>query len=259
MTQLINVTNPYSALTKYSVVYVEDGTLNLLTLDSNANGPKSIIMQDYDVSGTTIQLAITGEIPYDTREYPVGTILYCSSASTITSAMTIDSLYNYQIGIVTKSNIIGRILLNNNLLPFTPIRTGNLYMNDNTSATTISNTSSYFKAVGVTTGNTLNQNFTHSNNRLTYNCEITHIFNVSSTCSLASGNNQSIRTIFYKNGSPINDSMVKVTTSGSGAVENLKNQAIIELSENDYIEFYVRNATATNNITVQDLNLIIKQ
>ena len=40
------------------------------------------------------------------------------------------------------------------------------------------------------------------------------------------------------------------TTSGTGRAENIVVQTLVKLSTNDYIEIFVENATATNNVTV---------
>jgi len=72
-----------------------------------------------------------------------------------------------------------------------------------------------------------------------------------------SGNNVQVGLHFAKNGTKINSSEVFCTTNGSGKRENTFNQTVVNLVENDYIEFYIENETNTSNIIVSELNIII--
>jgi len=48
------------------------------------------------------------------------------------------------------------------------------------------------------------------------------------------------------------------TTSSAGRAESISCQTILEMEENDYIEIWVENNTATQDITVEYMNVIIK-
>lgn len=131
------------------------------------------------------------------------------------------------------------------------------YMNGNATTTTISATNTPVKVSGTTTSASITQKFTNTNNRGTYNGSFTRYFKVTATLSLESGTNNQIGCYIAKNGSVLGDSEVYGTTSGTGRAENIVVQTLVELSENDYIEIFVENASAVSNVLVTDLNTII--
>ena len=135
---------------------------------------------------------------------------------------------------------------------------GNLYMLNNTTTTVISGSGVPTKVLGTTTANVINQKFSHSNNRLTYTGGLIRDFQVSVTTSLTSGNNNVIGVYVAKNGTIITESEMYGTTSSSGRAESISCQTILEMQENDYIEIWVENNTASQNITVEYMNVIIK-
>lgn len=132
------------------------------------------------------------------------------------------------------------------------------YMYGNANATTISATSTPYKIAGTTTNGSITQKFTHSNNKALFSGAITRTFKVSVTATMTSGNNQLLGLYIGKNGTVLPDSENKQTTTGSGRSENMKCQSVVSLAQNDYIEIFVENYTATTNITVTDLNVIIE-
>lgn len=135
---------------------------------------------------------------------------------------------------------------------------GNLYMLNNATATVISGSGVPTKVLGTTTANAINQKFSHSDNRLTYTGGLIRDFQVSVTTSLTSGNNNVIGVYVAKNGTIITESEMYGTTSSAGRAESISCQTILEMEENDYIEIWVENNTATQNITVEYMNVIIK-
>lgn len=135
---------------------------------------------------------------------------------------------------------------------------GNYYMVDNTVTTTISATDTPVKISGTTTANSINQKFTHTDNKLTYVGALIRDFQISANASFTSGNNQVIGLYVAKNGTVISSSEMYATTSGSGRAESINCQTIVSLDENDYIEMWIENSTSTPNITVEYLNVIVK-
>jgi hypothetical protein len=135
---------------------------------------------------------------------------------------------------------------------------GNLYMLNNATATVISGSGVPTKVLGTTTPNAINQKFSHSDNRLTYTGGLIRDFQVSVTTSLTSGNNNVIGVYVAKNGTILTESEMYGTTSSAGRAESISCQTILEMEENDYIEIWVENNTATQNITVEYMNVIIK-
>jgi len=134
----------------------------------------------------------------------------------------------------------------------------NYYMNGNATATTIVAQNAEVKVAGTTTSNTLTQKFTNTDNRATYVGAISRFFKAAVTVSVESGNSQQIGVYLGKNGTIIPSTEVYGTTSGNGRAENIVVQGLFELQSNDYIEVFVENSTAINDITVTDLNLIIE-
>lgn len=135
---------------------------------------------------------------------------------------------------------------------------GNLYMLNNATATTITAINTPVKVAGTTTPNTINQKFSHSNNRLTYTGGLIRDFQVSITATLTSGNNRVIGLYVAKNGVVISESVMFATTSGTGRAESVACQTILEMQENDYIEMWVENTSSVQDVTVEYMNVITK-
>ena len=130
-------------------------------------------------------------------------------------------------------------------------------MQDNATATTITvNTPT--KIAGTTTAASINQKFTHSDNRVTYTGAIVRDFQVTAVASCTSGNTHQVGFYVVKNGIIITESETYITTSGSGRAENVIVQTVVQLQQNDYIEIWTENETSSTNITVQFLNVIVK-
>lgn len=135
---------------------------------------------------------------------------------------------------------------------------GNYFMSLNATPTVISVIDEAVKIAGTTTANTINQKFSHADNRLTYTGGLIRDFQVSATASLTSGNNNVIGLYVAKNGVVIASSEMYATTSSGGRAESIACQTIVEMQEGDYIEMWVENSTALTNVTVEYLNVIIK-
>lgn len=130
-------------------------------------------------------------------------------------------------------------------------------MNNNATATTISATNTPVKGAGTTVNSAFTQKFNHSNNRLTYTGSLTQTFKVSANMSIASTANNVIGLYIAKNGTPINESETYVTANSGGRFENGYIHTVLSLSTNDYIEIWVENNTAINNITLESLSVIV--
>lgn len=136
-------------------------------------------------------------------------------------------------------------------------------MQSNATATTISNTTDYFKILGTTTANSINQKFTHTNNRATYSGALKKPFKISVSLTASAGNNHDISFVIRK--VKFSDSSISlgipatVTTDGTGKRDNITVFWLVELEENDYIEVWCRNASATTSITVSNLDVIITE
>lgn len=132
------------------------------------------------------------------------------------------------------------------------------YMQGNATATTIAATGTPVKVAGITTEYAISQRFTHSSNRATHDGAITRDFKITAICSLTSGNGHQVGVYVAKNGTTIDESETYLTTNASGRLENGAIHTIASLQQTDYIEIFVENNTATNDITVEDLNVIVE-
>lgn len=116
------------------------------------------------------------------------------------------------------------------------------------------------KIEGTTTASSVNQKFSHTNNRLTYAGGITKEFvitaSVSANSVVTAAANITVR--IAKNGTTIADSESQATTSQAGRNENFFCQTIATLAPNDFIEMFIANNTTANNLLATELNLIVR-
>lgn len=135
------------------------------------------------------------------------------------------------------------------------------YMENNAIVSDIVTAGAYIKIAGTTISG-MDSRFTNTNNRATYTGSKTRTFEISAIATITSasdGDNVAIR--IHKNGTAIPGSRsVGVTrvVLGTNKADNIKTQTIVELATNDFIEIFVANLTDTSDVTVADLNVIIK-
>lgn len=99
----------------------------------------------------------------------------------------------------------------------------------------------------------------HTNNRITYTGTTSRIFQVEGIISVSAGNNNQIHAAFFRNNSlyPCSE---QVALMGSGGNSNsLPFHCIIQLNNGDYLEVFVKNQNSTTNITLSNVNVIIKE
>lgn len=133
------------------------------------------------------------------------------------------------------------------------------YMTANATTTTIGSSGTFVKVAGTTTEvSAVTQKFDNAtSNRAEYTGAFPGSFLVTVFASMTSGNNQDLRMRVAVNGTTLAESTSRFQTSGSGAASNIGAQAMVSLTSNDYVEIFVANDTAANNITVTDLNVTI--
>lgn len=138
--------------------------------------------------------------------------------------------------------------------------TGVMTMQGNATATVVSATDVEYKAAGVTTLDTsVSQKFSMPvDNRLQYDGAINRQFRCTAMLTVTSGNNVQVGVYFGKNGTPIVNSEMYATTDGNGRFENMAVQTVVELTQGDYMEVFVENATNTTDITLADLSAIVE-
>lgn len=165
----------------------------------------------------------------------------------------------YLDGISVLSNLT--LFINCKGIPNTSVN-GQLYMQNNATATTISNTTNFFKIAGTTIPSADNAKYLHSNNRLTNDAVIERRFLVMATASFTTSNNNVCEFGIYDStlGAIRTDSISRSTASGgilTNRAENVKIMSLISHNQGDYVEIWCRNTSSTSNITVESLNVIV--
>lgn len=133
------------------------------------------------------------------------------------------------------------------------------FATQNATATVIGATGTPVKIAGTTTAASINSKFDHAANRLTYTGALDRAFLVTATASASSGNNNQIGFYVAVNGTVVDRSETYITANSSGRLENVTFKTIVSLSTDDYIETFVENNTATNNVTVEYMNITVTE
>lgn len=138
---------------------------------------------------------------------------------------------------------------------------GQMYMNDNATASVIGTASTWVKVAGNTSPSSDNEKYTHSNNRLTNDAIIERKYLILCNLSFNSGNNNVCKFGFYdsKLGTIRTPSIANATANSSGRAENVSFQCIVNHSSGNYIEIWCQNTSSPTNITVTDMNVTITQ
>ena len=124
------------------------------------------------------------------------------------------------------------------------------------SVTTIT-TTNFYKLNSSTTLGLYNDNFTHTNNRIT---NAVNSRNVKAECnvSVSSGNNNVLHFAFYKNGVKVDSSEIDVTCSGNGKAQSNPMQCVVNMAVNDYLEVWISNESS-NDVTLAHFNVIVTE
>lgn len=138
---------------------------------------------------------------------------------------------------------------------------GQMYMQGNATATTISDTTNFFKVAGTTTASSDNEKYTETDNRLTNGASIERKYLIQCSLSFESGNNNICEFGFYdsKLSSVRTPSRTKSTANSAGRAESITFSCVVQHSDGDYIEIHAKNTTGTNDITVTDMNVVITE
>jgi hypothetical protein len=138
---------------------------------------------------------------------------------------------------------------------------GFMFMVNNGTDTTIgvTNVNVWVKASGTTTAGGLNAQFTHASNRLTYTGALSQSFHIVVCANVRSSNtNQVISIGIAVNGAIITDSEMTIRTSNQNQEYPGATQYSINLTNNDYVELFVKNTNSTN-VRVSDFNMNISK
>jgi hypothetical protein len=150
---------------------------------------------------------------------------------------------------------------NGNLYWQAPKRYTNYFDFSSNTVTTIAVADTWYKLSSSTTQGFSNDGLIHTTNRIT-NSGATGVFKLEGIVSLQSSATNVLGISFFKNGSLIPCSEQRQGVTSQGGVDRagaIPFQCIAELALGDYIEVYVKNITGTNNITLDNLNVIIHE
>ena len=193
---------------------------------------------------TGINVSVSATIP--TEAYILDTVNFSGGGTYLTgvSVTSNDSLF------INCTNIVNSAV------------NGQLYMQGNSTATTVSLTNTFYKVSGTTTASADNNSkFTHSNNRLTCNAVISRKYLVQCFLSFTSGNANVCEFGFYDSqlaGVRV-PSRTKSTANASGRAENIGFACVVTMDSGDYLEVHCSNTSSANNITVDAMNFIITE
>jgi hypothetical protein len=138
---------------------------------------------------------------------------------------------------------------------------GQLYMQGNVTATTVSVQNTFYKVAGTTTASADNSKFSHSNNRLTCDAIISRKYLIQCTLSFTSSANDICEFGFYDSqlSAIRTPSRTKSTANASGRAENVNFSCVVTMKANDYLEIHCTNTSGARNITVDQMNFVITE
>ena len=96
------------------------------------------------------------------------------------------------------------------------------------------------------------------NNRLRYTGTKTRYFNVIATFSMEGGKNDTIAFYIYKNGVAVPSIYVVNRLERLSDIGAASIMGTVQLSTNDYVELWLENLSANEDVTIEAMNLIIK-
>lgn len=133
-------------------------------------------------------------------------------------------------------------------------------MSDNATTTTVSQIGTYYKVAGVTVAGNNVQRFDVDSvdNRAICKAVVTTFYSISAHASFTSGTNNIIAFRIAVDGVVQEDTTTKTTSNGTRN-ENTPIFGTVELAKDSYVEIFVANLTATNNITVTDMHVRIER
>jgi hypothetical protein len=134
-------------------------------------------------------------------------------------------------------------------------------MQNNATATVISASSTFYKVLGTTSASADNSKYSHSNNRLTNNANISRKYLIQCVLSFTSGSTHVCEFGFYdsKLGAVRTPSRTKATSNAGGRAENVSFACVVSHSNGYYLEIHCSNNTSSQNITITDMNFVITE
>ena len=115
------------------------------------------------------------------------------------------------------------------------------------------------KVSGTTTENSINQRFSHSDNRATYTGALTRDFEVDIRAGMSANSNNILHLYVAVNGTAILEPHGAGTSNSSGRADGITVAGVVELSTGDYVEAFVSNESASVDIDVTSLDVVISE
>ena len=136
--------------------------------------------------------------------------------------------------------------------------TGSIYISS-TSTTNVTGKDIPVKVSGTTSSANLFRVDTDSqDNRLRYIGTKTRFFNVIATFSMEGGRNDTIAFYIYKNGVAVPSIFVLNRIESANDIGAATIMGTVQMSTNDYVELWLENKSANEDVTIEAMNFIIK-
>lgn len=229
-------------------LFTGDGAVgNIIELDASCVITRRFrpIYSSFVAFGSTVGIDVDVSATIPTESYILDTVNFSGGGTYLTG---VDETSNKSLFV----NCVGIVNTAVN---------GQLYMQNNATATTIAATNTFYKVSGTTTPSADNSKFLHSDNRLTCDATIERKYLIQASLSFSAGNNNICEFGFYdsKLGGIRTPSRIKSTANGAGRQEGVTFFCVVQYSQGDYLEIHCANTTSTTNITVTDLNFTITE
>jgi hypothetical protein len=220
---------------------------NIIELDADCIITRRfrIIYSSIIAFGSTVGIHVNASATIPTEAYILDTVNFAGGST-------------YLSGVVENSN--KALFINCVGITNTAVN-GQLYMQGNSTATVISTTNTFVKVAGTTIPSDENSKFSHANNRLTCDATISRKYLIQANLTFIAGATNVCEFGFYDSqleGIRV-PSRTKSTANTGGRAENVNFFCVVEMSKDDFIEVHGANTSATNNITVEQLNFIITE
>jgi len=124
------------------------------------------------------------------------------------------------------------------------------------SITTVLEAGTWYKLSTNTTSIFSNNGLVHSNNRVT-NTGGYKVVKMEGIISVSANNGNEIHASFFKNDSLIPCSEQSVVVNSGNKVDAIPFHCITDLQTGDYLEVWVKNNNSTQDITLDNINVII--
>lgn len=174
--------------------------------------------------------------------------------------MNIGAILKNRLGILTAPLKLGKIIFADASEQITAALTSCAHMYVTVPAPTYIVAADTYYKMAATTGAYINNNFIHSDNRLTYGGAQPRTFFVSIAFSIST-NVKDIDVLFqvYKNGDGggVVASRIRRTLRAVGDIYIMAMSSLVDLEQNDYVELWASSDHANVQLTLQTMGFII--